>query len=285
MQKHERLRVNGSGDYEFSVHSEFIEEDIEFIQKNCIKTIILDNSQIFTESSLDRINILDIDRLIIHPRTLKSFDYSGLKFFKHLRFLIIQNDRPDSIDVSENLELEYLLVANGTKLEGLEKLRKLESLVITKPKIKHLSSELFKSLTSLTHLTLNCTSLEAGFSFLEYTNIKSLKLFRVKNIDFTKIDELELNYLELEQCKDAINKSHLYQLKSLETLKIIDSFNIHSSKDLENLSELKILVVLGKSFFEDGDLSSLKYKLNHFGFDNKKHYSIKFEDFKSNFLR
>ena len=73
--------------------------------------------------------------------------------------------------------------------------------------------------------------------------------------------------------------------------KIIDANNkaiqlsLYDYDELLKLKTLKLAVIMGKSIIEHGDLSNLKHKLNHFGFDNKRHYSIKFEEFKKSYLK
>lgn len=91
--------------------------------------------------------------------------------------------------------------------------------------------------------------------------------------------ELNISYLDIDRCKNIENEELIYKLKSLKTLKLIDSVVVESADKLNALVDLESLVVMSTSYFKDGNFDSMKNRFMHFGFDNKKHYSIKYDAF------
>jgi len=69
------------------------------------------------------------------------------------------------------------------------------------------------------------------------------------------------------------------ELKKVKTLSIVDSITINDTKFVDRMDGLEILIVLGGSYFINGDLSNLK-RLRHVSIDDKKHYNLKYKDLK-----
>lgn len=286
MIKHERLNLMPFTDeYYFSIRSEYLDEDISFAIENKICNIRLNDTYEFLETNLSKIERINVKKLYIHPHSKNKFSYSGLSSFKNLEYLVIHNDRADEIDLSCNTEIKYLCIGNCSELHGLKNLSKLESLTMTKPRQEHLSIIETGSLFNLKKLFLYDSPMIQGFSFLLKSKIEDVLIHNIKSVDFTNIDSCHLNSLRIEKCKVIQGVESVLKCKSLTELYIIDSFDIATAKDLDYLDKLKVLVVMGSSVIKDGDLSPLKGRLNHFGFDNKRHYSIKYEKFKDEFLK
>ena len=72
------------------------------------------------------------------------------------------------------------------------------------------------------------------------------------------------------------------KLAKLKWFALIDSIILKDTNFLKSLINLEVLVVLGTSYFENGDLSNLKGRFRHLGIDDKKHYNLKSNDFKTN---
>lgn len=285
MIEHERYKqINNTGEYYFSIRSNFIEEDITFIKNNRISNIRLNDTYEFFERDLDKLEGVDVKRLYIQPFSNIKFSYSRLSEFTNLEYLVIQNGGPDYIDLSSNLNLRYILVANCTNLHGLQFLNKLESMVLTKPTLEHFSSETMKKLTCLKDVALYDTPIIHDFSFLHGTSLEHVTIYNAKQVDFSGVEFSSLRSLKIKKCKKFSNIENIFLLSSLVQLYIIDSFKLNSVKDLSALSNLEVLVVMGKSSILDGDFTPLYGRLRHFGFDDKRHYSVKCQKFKDNYL-
>ncbi len=76
----------------------------------------------------------------------------------------------------------------------------------------------------------------------------------------------------------------LFSSKESIEVKMIDSTKLERTSDFLKLDNLEILIVLGTSYFIGGSLNALKGKLEVFNYENKRHYNIKHEDFKTSYL-
>jgi|LULW01.1.fsa_nt_gb hypothetical protein len=282
---HERYRIiRGLGESYFSVESATVEDDRKFIQDNGVNNIILNDQNKFLDEDLLALEGLPIKKLIINPKSNGKFSYAGLKLFGELEYLKINNTKASLIDLSENTSLKKIYIENCSKLKGVNKLKSLESLIMTKPNPDLLSPTLFNNLKKLNHISIAGANLSDGFGFLSLANISSLFLYGMKFVNFKGIGSLDLKTLHVEKCNAADNCDVIYSSNTISELKIIDSFNVPSAKMLLQMRMLKTLVVMGKSMIQHGDLSPLMMKLEHFSFDNKRHYSVKYEEFKEKYL-
>jgi hypothetical protein len=286
MIEHERYkRINNNGEYYFSIRSKHIDEDISFVIENGIVNIRLNDTYEFFENDLSRLEGVNIVKLYIQPFSKSSFSYSGISKFRNLEYLVIQNDQPDHIDLSYNVNLRYILVANCINLQGLAFLTKLESMVLTKPTQEHFSSGVINKLPYLKYISLYDTPIVQGFEFLYESSVEHFTIYNAKHVDFSGIELCNLKLLKINKCKKVSNVECIFQLSSLLELYIIDSFNLNSVRELSQMIKLEVLVVMGKSSIQDGDFTPLYGRLRHFGFDDKKHYLVKHQNFKDSYLK
>jgi hypothetical protein len=182
--------------------------------------------------------------------------------------------------------VKNLYLGPQTRINGLDSLRALEQLILIKTGKQFFTRHLFASWSELRSLTLLSPKLPPDLSFLNNSHkLRELEIYNCRSeFDCTEIAS-SLNSLEelrIERCKNIKGlEVILPQLKSLITLAVIDSIALKSATFVGRLPNLKNLIVMGSSFFENGDLSNLKGRLEHLGIDNKKHYNLKFEDFKN----
>lgn len=284
--QHERYKlIAGLKEYYFFISSASLDMDLQFIKSHQIQNIGLSSQGLYLSDGLEALKELSIKKLIINPSSKVKFNYDGLKYFTLLEYLKINNLKADKIDLTFNTALKKVYIENCSKLTGVNFLEKLESLILTKPSSKIMEPETFRRLDRLNHLTIANTKLPNGVGFLANSKLNSLFLYNVKELNLAQINELKLEKLQIEKCKDVTDSFAISSATSLKELKIIDSFSLLTAKAFEGFPYLETLVVMGKSHFEDGDLSALHYQLKHFSFDNKKHYSSKYEEFKLKYLK
>lgn len=271
-------------EYFFYIKSSEIEKDIEYIKKNKINNIAINKYKGFLSNdisqlrelthvkkiSLEPSDIVDVGDTLAKLKKLEylhlgvekvAFDFSNLPNLKRLYFDYHKNTK--GIEHLINLEVLHIYYANKFffKEDQIGSLKNLKRLEIVK------SDDLDN---------LNCLSKLINLKELEFHYCRSL-------IDFNFLTYLKykLEILKIGNCKNVKNVEYIDSLEKLKWLAIVDSFKIKNVNFIKNLRNLEVLIVLGKSYFEDGDLSILRErKLRHVGIDNKRHYNVKYEEFK-----
>jgi len=145
------------------------------------------------------------------------------------------------------------------------------------------STSNFNDLTNLNSLTILSGKVPQQLDFLKrLTKLKELEIHNVKSTFSVAIlknlDKIEI--LKIGCCpyvNDLMNTLPL--LKHLTWFALTDSSTLESTSFVDSMPNLKTLIVLGKSYFRNGDLTNLKNKFKHVGIDNKRHYNLKYEDF------
>lgn len=226
-----------------------------------------------------------VKELNIFTESNSKVDFTGLEVCTNLEDLQVEVPKKSPIDISNNTKLKKIYIDDCVSLTGLENLEQIESLIIGRNSSKILNSEFFsRQKPKFKTLSLSHADLSGGLGFLENQRLQSLWIFTSKGVNLEALSRLGIKNLLLDGCRDIKNIDELSRAHTLEEIKIIDSDVLPSARIFASLNSLKTLAVLGKSSFVEGDLSCLKNKLHHFSFDNKRHYSIKNEEFDDKFL-
>lgn len=143
-------------------------------------------------------------------------------------------------------------------------------------------------LVSLEKLELTDCFLPPGLSLLNSCQqLKELEIYL--NPKPFRLQALQHNFklekLILSQCPHLQNKEDIYILQSVIWLRLTDCGPIDNCSLFYNMPNLEVLIVTGKSYFVNGDLSGMMGRVKYFGFENKRHYSHKPEDFPSIFRK
>lgn len=270
---------------QYYIESDKLEEDLQYLLNNKIFTNIRVNP--YHGYHLDNIDLICE---ILNTRLLEiSIEFRYLSFTKlslctNLERLSIMDDNKN-IDFSNFIKLKSLGFTYSKTFIGLEKLENIEKLVIG----------------GATHYIYDCIK---NYNKLKYLELIQAKKFGLDNVisDNHKIEHLELCYLRdvidlqyllsikdtlkelrIQNCKNIINFEVINEFKALERFVIDNCNTIESSKIFDNLPNLKQVTVIGKSYFVDGDIQNLAKPGLFVGIDNKKHYNMKYEDFKKYF--
>jgi hypothetical protein len=280
----DRLRKLANEDEPFLyVDSENLENEIDFIKKNDIRNICIPGYQEYKLHDVDWFSEIgkQIQSLIITPPSNHQFSFGGLKYCTELRRVRINNETNDLVDLSNNTKLRKLSLLNYKFAIGVEALSLLESLVLTnKTPSKLITKETFDGFKNLQTLTLQGVKLSKGLEFLKNSPIDRLVIFNSRKPSLKGLLDLNLSYLDIDRCKNIEKEELIYKLGNLKTLKLIDSVVVESADKFCELVNLEALVVMGTSYFIDGNFDCMKDRLLHFGFDNKRHYNIKYDEFK-----
>ncbi|MDB5150141.1 MAG: hypothetical protein JWQ57_4161 [Mucilaginibacter sp.] len=280
---HNQLQyMSGVNAYFFAINSNNLHDDIKFIKENKIKNIELNDNKGWQLDNIYPLIELDfVEGLYIHTGNM---DLSKISHFKNLQLLSISEDNYN-IDLSSLKKLTFLSLKYQRNLSGLDFLLNLEKLNLIKADAQFFNIKQFDCWPKLRFLQLLSPKLPNNLSFL--TNCKKLKhfemhycrtMFSIRDLSCVK-DTLE--ELSISNCKKVEGLEVLSELKNLKRLSFVDSVPLNDISFTKRLTKLEILVVIGSSFFKNGNIKSLKGKIKYISIDNKKHYDIKFEDFKN----
>lgn len=210
----------------------------------------------------------------------EKVDYSELDLFKNLTYLSVPDNKKNIVDVSNFLQLEDLVCNISTRLIGLEKCINLRSLYINNYKQNYLDLENIPKLESLETIRLFITDIVSLRGIEKFRNLKKIEIYNAPKLE--SICELvslsnTLEDVQFERCKKIQDFESLYNLTSIKRLLMLDSGEIKSLSFIKNLTNLEFLSFGGTNIL-DGNLSYCE-GINYVGFDDKKHYSHKFEYF------
>lgn len=274
---HERYtQVHQQAPFYFSLCSKFIDDDISFIETNKIENISLSQYEPYNIKS---INVLfriktKIKSLKIY---IKNADLSRLKELSTIEILSI-GEKSFNVDISGLVNLKELYISNPSQLLGLDSLVNLLDLTLVKPSLEIFESQYRHIYSRLISLTILGGKTPEKLDFFENeNNLESLELFGIRNeMDFELIAKKvrKLSCLKIEKCRLLKNLDKLLETaQNLKHLSFIDSVTFPNTKIISKLSNLKTLVVLGSSYFEDGNLDELR-KINWVSIDDKRHYNL-----------
>jgi hypothetical protein len=252
---------------------------IDFARKNGYNRIMLNPFHGYTAEDLNCILPLkdQIDELIIGS---EKINYKGLIEFSKLKLLGFPDNGKDVIELSKFPDLETLACDYSNRLLGLETCQNLKNITLTsyKSKAKNLSD--LPVLKSLEGLNLFKTDISSIQGIERLNSLKKLEIFNAPKLE-TINSLIGLNLLEefrVEKCKNIKDYDILENVLTLKKLIISESGEIKSLIFLKPLKKLEFISFWGTNIL-DGNLSYCE-GIPFVGFDNKKHYSHKVEQFK-----
>jgi hypothetical protein len=272
----------GFNEYFFYVNSDEIVENIDYIKNNNIRNIGVNKLKGYKLNDLKKITEVSnqIEKLSIGG----DIDLSDLSEFKNLEYLVANSEQA-FIDFSKLSKLKYLAFFYYGKMTGFENLSNLETINVSKADPSFLTEDIFRYYKKLTRLEIVQSKLPEELDFLKYlTKLKELEFHYCKSkIDLSELLKIKgsLEILKIGHSKNVVSIEALTKLKKLTWLSLVDSIPLADSKFINDLPALEVLVVLGSSFFVDGNIDNLKGKLRHVGIDDKRHYTLKTKDFKA----
>lgn len=273
--------MEGQGDYvSLCINSKRIEDCIKYLKTYNLKYISINP---YIDYYADNIDFLVEVEDFLEGLTILSqkFNYSIINNLHKLKKLGFADNKVDTIDLSNFRNLESLACEYSPRLIGIETCKNLKDLVLTgyKPKNKDLTD--LPELDELTELYLFQTNIVSLNGIEKYKKLKKIQIFsatKLESISALKYLSNGLVEIEIENCKRIKDYEVLGNLKLMKRLLILDSGEIKSLSFVKNLHNLSFLS-FGSTNILDGNLSYCE-GINYVGFDNKRHYSHKFEYFK-----
>jgi hypothetical protein len=259
----------------FYLDSKNLNKNIKFIKDKNIEYIILNPVKGFTLNNCDfLIDIPNIKKLDI---VNSKIDIKGILSLNNLEELYLNVSQQQKVDFSKlNLRKINFEYQNG--YNGLECSTNLFEIIVRKSNDTFLNHDIFKKYTHLKHLEIVQSNLPDSLNFLSNnTTLKELELHHCKsliNLEALKKHKENLEVLKITFSKKVANIDIVSTLKQLRWLTLSNSIPIKGPELIQDLPHLEVLIVYGSSYFEDGDLRSLKGRFKHLNIENKKHYVL-----------
>ena len=253
----------------------------EFVKK-VIQEHRLNGLRIFDH--LDRLDTLDflkdytfLEKLDID--CIYDHDYSFLSILLHLKHLGIGASikQSNTIDLSNQQELETLSINWRKKIAGLDNSTKLSSLTLADFKEKDLQK--IEALKTLIELRIKTGSIESLSGADKLINLRSLNIGNCKKLQSIKaINHLpNLKELDLDACPNINDYDEVTDLPNLKTLNLTDCGKVQSLKFIERYPSLEKLSLLGNTVIVDGDLVPAK-RIKSLQHKHYSHYNVKLEN-------
>lgn len=255
---------------------------------DCIAYLYNNNLRFITINSFQNYKVKDIGFLTQLKDFLEGlsvlethYDYSIVNELHKLKYLGIPDNGKDVIDLKNFPDIEMCGVAFSERLQGLEFCNNLKSLTVSnyKPKTKDLST--LPSLSNLEHLSLIQTNIATLQGVNNFNNLKRLEIFSASKLETIAALQVLLSSLEeiqVELCKKITDFETLGKVKFLKKIILSESGEIKSLAFVKDLPELEFISFWGTNVL-DGNIKYCE-GINYVGFDNKKHYTHKLEQFK-----
>lgn len=278
---HERYkRIHEGVKYYFYIDSDNLKKDFEFISEKNITNIKL-TPDLYKLGSINA--LLQLKHIQSLEIFIKGVDLSKLCQLDNLEELGI-GELNLNIDVSNLKKLQDFYLLYHKNIKGLNTLSALKKMIVVKAEAAFFSEANFGSWKNLDELASLSSKLPPNLLFLK--NNQKLRELEIHNTrtqfdvsDLSLIKE-SLEILKIGSCKKVEGiEEVLPKLTNLRWFALTDAVPLKNSRFVDILPNLDTLVVLGSSYFENGDLSNLKGKMKHIGIDDKKHYSLKTKDF------
>ena len=280
--KHEQYKcVPGSSKYFFYVNSNSLDEDIKWIIENEIDSVRLSQYDGYSIKSIEPIlKLKQIKSLAIF---LTGVDLERIAELNGIEELVI-GESSTNINLMGLSRLKEFYLVYQNNIRGLSSLQSLEKLIVVKANNSFFVENIFKYWRSLSSLTLLSPKLPTDLLFLkDNSNLAELEIFNSKSIfnlrDLSFIHS-SLEILKIGNCKYIQGIEGVLQtLTNLRWIQLTDSVLLKDTKFIEFLPRLETLIVLGTSYFKNGDILNLNRKIKCVRIDNKRHYNLKQSDF------
>jgi hypothetical protein len=275
--KHDRyFQTHQNEPFFFYLSSKSLEDDIRWILDNNIENIKLSEYEPYCIHSIDVLLAISpsVKRLSLH---IKNADLSRIKDFAELVALSI-GETPSKVDLTGLSKVKELYLMYSRNIRGLETMTGLNALTLVNAQTAFFCKEIHPVFSRLSILQILSGRIPETLNFLRSaTKLRELELFNLKvPISLYVLTTCTLiEILKLEKCRKIESlETTVRSLKSLKYLSLIDAGTIKNAAFIDDLPALKTLVIVGSSFFVEGDIDILK-KLNWVSIDDKKHYSLK----------
>jgi len=254
----------------------------------CIKYILEENIKTITINCFQGYDLLNIDFLSELSNVLEGLHLPETKFnnqvvntLHNLRYLGFADNKKDVIDLSNFPKLESLACDYSSRLKGLGSCKKLKDLTLTGYKTKSNDLSELPLFLELRGLSLFKTDITTMQGIERFSNLKTLEIFSASKLEtLAPLQALSntIEEIQIEQCKKIKDFETLGKLHSLKKIILSESGELKTLAFVKELPLLEFISFWGTNVL-DGNIKYCE-GVNYVGFDNKKHYTHKSEQFK-----
>ncbi|MDH4420856.1 hypothetical protein QEZ44_05205 [Bacillus cereus] len=266
------------------IHENRLDEYVHFINTNNFNDVYINDLRY----SLNHINFLEHCPQIesLHISSTCITDYSALYKLKNLKSLALEEPQVplNLTELASFTNLEELYIQWNKNITGFESCPNLKELYIWKYKPKQKNLEELIPLRKLEKLRITQGNINSLKGCRAFPKLKQLELNYLRNLEH--IDEIEnnastLKYIEFDHCSKMKNHDYLRYLTNLETLILSGCGNIQNLQFIKELPKLKHFSFVDSTIV-DGNLEPC-VGIDFVGFNNKRHYSHKFNELNPDF--
>jgi|ERR1043166_1267868 Leucine-rich repeat (LRR) protein len=276
-----KILIRTDGSKEFMIDSDRLEACVEYIKRTNIRLIGINSFLGYKKNEINFLTELaDYVEGVIIPEAFS--DISVLNSLRKLKTLGFADNKTSIIDLSNFPFLATLACDYSPRLKGLEACEELSSLTLSGYKSDDHTVEEIPPLSSLVTLSLFVTNVRSLVGIGRFPLLKELKVFRAKRLeDISELRKVSrtLTTIEFDSCKGIRDYEILSELSKLKKLIISNSGEIASLDFVRDLHNLEFVSFVGTNI-KNGDLSPC-IEVKYVGFDDKRHYNMRFEDFRN----
>ncbi len=268
------------GSKKLIIESSRLDACIKYILEGNIKAITINCFQGYDLSNIDFLSELSNVLEGLHlPET--KFNLQVVNTLHNLKYLGFADNKKDVIDLSNFTKIESLACDYSSRLKGLEACKKLKDLTLTGYKTKNKDLSELPFFLEINKFFLFQTDIATLQGIERFSNLKILEIFsapKLQTIASLQALSNSLEEIQVEQCKNINDFEILEKVQSLKKIIISNSGEIKTLSFVKELPQLEFISFWGTNVI-DGNIKHCE-GINYVGFDNKKHYTHKLEEFK-----
>ncbi|MCK0109910.1 leucine-rich repeat protein [Flavobacteriaceae bacterium S0825] len=262
------------------IETDRLSETIKYINKEKISNLYISRHHGYNLNTIEPLLDLKGIKKLQYQEHDRLISMEGIENFSELEYLRIDDEQ--KIDLSAFPHLRFLIIKWSKKILNFEKCDNLKHLNLWNFNTKEKDFSNFPHLKGLEVLNLFWGNAQ---------NLNKLQLSdKIKKIEFHRYPKLEsisnlknhktIEYLYFENCK------RITDIESITGLPNLKTFCFNECGELNNIDFISKMDKLVDFRFvrtnvKNGDLKLLENdKFKYIGFDNKKHYSHKYESLK-----
>ncbi len=275
-----KILTGVNGQESLFINSDRLSDCINYLRSNDLRFITINSLQGY--KAKDIAFLIELKDFLEGLSILEThYDFGVVNELHKLKYLGIPDNGKDVIDLKNFPDIEMCGVAFSERLQGLESCSNLKSLTVSNYKSKTKDLSALPSLNNLEHLSLIKTDITTLHGIERYSNLKKLEIFSASKLEAIVALQALSNSLEeiqVEQCRKINDYEALGKVKSLKKIILSESGEIKSLAFVKELPRLEFISFWGTNVL-DGNIKYCE-GINYVGFDNKKHYTHKSEQFK-----
>jgi len=275
-----KILIGVNGQEFLFINSDRLSDCINYLRSNDLRFITINSFQGYKEK--DIAFLFELKDFLEGLSVLEThYDFGVVNELHKLKYLGIPDNGKDLIDLKNFPDIEMCGIAFSERLQGLESCSNLKSLTVSNYKSKTKDLYALPSLNNLEHLSLIKTDIITLQNVERYSNLKKLEIFsasKLETIAALQVLSNSLEEIQVERCKKINDYETLGEVKSLKKIILSDSGEIKSLAFVKDLPLLEFISFWGTNVL-DGNIKYCE-GINYVGFDSKKHYTHKSEQFK-----